>query len=51
MNVIRRAADGFGNAVRRANQPAEIFVQTIPPFIRYERMQVFRAEHDVVMQA
>ena len=51
MNVIRRAAAGFGNAVRRANQTAEVFVQTRKPFVRDERMPVFRAEHDVKMQA
>ena len=51
MNMIRRAADGFRNSIRRANQSAKIFVQSPAPFIRDERMPVFRAEHDVVMQA
>jgi hypothetical protein len=49
--MIRRAADGFGGSIRCANQTAEIFVQTVPPPIRDERMPVFRAEHDVIMQA
>jgi hypothetical protein len=51
MNVVSRAADGFGDSVRRANQSAEIFMQTSAPVIRDERMPVFRAEHDVEMQA
>jgi len=51
MNVIRRAANGLWNSVRRANQTAEIFMQTISPALRDEGMPVFRAEHDVEMQA
>jgi len=47
VDVIRRAADGFGDSVRRTNQSAEIFVQTISPVVRKERMPVFRAKHDV----
>ena len=47
MNVVSRAADGFGNSVRHANQAAEIFVQTSTPVIRDERMPVFCAKHDV----
>ena len=51
MHVIRRAADGFGNSVRRAHQSAEVFVQTRTPFVRNERVPVFGAKHNVKMQA
>jgi hypothetical protein len=51
MNVVSRATNGFGDSVRRANQAAKVFMQTRPPFIRDEWMPVFRAEHDVVVQA
>ena len=51
MNVVRRAADGFGNPVRRAHQAAKMLMQTSAPFIRDEGMPVFRAEDDVKMQA
>ena len=49
--MIRRATDGFGNSIGRTNQAAEILMQSISPFIRNERVPVFRAEHDVTMQA
>ena len=51
MNVIRRVADGFGYPIRRAHQAAEIFVQPLSAILRDERMPVFRAEDDVIMQA
>jgi hypothetical protein len=51
MNMIYCAADGFGDSIRRANQTAEIFMQTRSPLIRDERMPVFRAEYNVEVQA
>ena len=51
VNVVSHTSDEFGNSVRGANQSAKVFMQTISPFIRDERMPVFRAEHDMEMQA
>ncbi len=51
MNMIRCAADGFGDPIRCADQSTEIFVQTRTPRIGNERVPIFCAEDDVVVQA
>jgi hypothetical protein len=51
MNMIWRAADDFGNPIRRANQSAEVFMQTPAPCAVNQWPPFFRAEHDVVMEA
>lgn len=44
MNVVSRAANGFGNPVRRANRAAEIFMQAPAPFIRDDVLLWLRSE-------
>jgi hypothetical protein len=49
--MIGRSSDLFGDSVCRANQPAEIFVQTTPPIIADERTTIFRTEDNMIVKA
>jgi len=51
MNMVSRAADGLGDSIRGPDQAAKIFMQTSAPATIDERVPVFRAEHNVEMQA
>ena len=51
MNMIVYAADNLRNAAQPANRAAKIIVQARLPFRADERLPVFRAEHEMIMQA
>jgi hypothetical protein len=51
VDVVGHAADAFGKTAQPANRPAEIFVETRPPFRRDQGFTVFRAEDEMVMEA
>lgn len=51
VNMILCPTDRFRNTVRGANQTAEVFMQSRTPCFGDKGMPIFRAEHDVEMQA
>lgn len=50
MNVIGYATNTFGNSLRGADQPSEVFVESKAPIIGNLWPALFRAEYDMVMQ-